>query len=333
MATYKGIQGYSWQKVSSDPTASSDTEGQVWYNTTTGKFKIAIAGAGAWASGGALNTPRQNMGAAGASNTAALVFGGDGPSLTPPHQALTESYNGTAWTEVADLGKGYGGLFGFGSQTSAMQAAGISPPGNTKQTEASQWDGTSWTSAPAINTHRTLGAASGTVNTAGLIFGGWFNPSPVLAITESFNGSAWTEVNDMNTTRQYFGGSQQGSSTAALAFGGESPSNTANTEKWDGTSWTEVNNLNTARAQNKGAGTSTAALSIGGYVSPNYQVITESYDGTSWTEVADLASAAALQGSAGTSSSAISTGGQPYPATGTEEWHDPTYTIKTVTTS
>ena len=55
MATYKGIQGYSVQKLSSDPTVT-DTIGQLWYNSTTGKFKISTQGAGAWASGGDLNT-------------------------------------------------------------------------------------------------------------------------------------------------------------------------------------------------------------------------------------------------------------------------------------
>jgi len=42
MATYKGIQGYSVQKLSSDPTASSDTAGQLWYNSTEGAFKIVV---------------------------------------------------------------------------------------------------------------------------------------------------------------------------------------------------------------------------------------------------------------------------------------------------
>ena len=42
MATYKGIQGFTVQSLSDDPSASADTEGQVWYNTTEGKFKIVV---------------------------------------------------------------------------------------------------------------------------------------------------------------------------------------------------------------------------------------------------------------------------------------------------
>ena len=57
MATYKGIQGYSVQKLSSDPTAS-EAVGQLWYNSSTGKFKVGVQAAGAWASGGNLNTAR-----------------------------------------------------------------------------------------------------------------------------------------------------------------------------------------------------------------------------------------------------------------------------------
>ena len=39
MATYKGIQGYSVQKLASDPAASAATEGQVWYNTASAVLK------------------------------------------------------------------------------------------------------------------------------------------------------------------------------------------------------------------------------------------------------------------------------------------------------
>jgi len=42
MATYKGIQGYTVQVLSSDPSASADTEGQVWYNSTSNVWKIVV---------------------------------------------------------------------------------------------------------------------------------------------------------------------------------------------------------------------------------------------------------------------------------------------------
>ena len=75
MATYKGIQGYTVQKLSSDPTAS-EAAGQLWYNSTTGKFKVGTAGAGAWAAGNNMNTARSVLGSSG-SQTAALAYGVD----------------------------------------------------------------------------------------------------------------------------------------------------------------------------------------------------------------------------------------------------------------
>ena len=70
----------------------------------------------------------------------------------------------------------------------------------------------------------------------------------VLEKTESWNGSAWTEVGDMtrrgaNDSQSQAGG---GTQTAALAAGGE-PGTTYSqlAEIWDGSSWTEVSDLST----------------------------------------------------------------------------------------
>ncbi len=87
-----------------------------------------------------------------------------------------------------------------------------------------------------------------------------------VANTETWNGTSWTEVNDLNTSMQQLAGDgtaagSAGTQTAALAtpggnpivtateFLGNSESQVANTETWDGTSWTEVGDLNNARSQ------------------------------------------------------------------------------------
>ena len=60
--------------------------------------------------------------------------------------------------------------------------------------------GTSWSSAANINTARQfLGTAS--TQTTALIFGGNANPNTNRDDTELFNGSTWTELNDLNTVR------------------------------------------------------------------------------------------------------------------------------------
>ena len=60
MTTYNQLFGKYVQNLSSDPT-STDAEGQIWYNTTSGTFKTALGSYGVWASGGALP---QGLGAA-----------------------------------------------------------------------------------------------------------------------------------------------------------------------------------------------------------------------------------------------------------------------------
>ena len=96
-----------------------------------------------------------------------------------------------------------------------------------------------------------------------LAFGGYITAAQ--DVTESWNGSSWTEVGDLNTARYGIAGS--GSTyTSVLAFGGQpGTGGSANeTEEWNGSSWTEVNNLNTARTHMGGAGSSTEGLGFAG---------------------------------------------------------------------
>ena len=57
-----------------------------------------------------------------------------------------------------------------------------------------------WASGGSVNTARQYGAGIGS-STAGLIFGG--SSPPVVANTEQYNGTAWTEVNDLNACLLY----------------------------------------------------------------------------------------------------------------------------------
>ena len=78
-------------------------------------------------------------------------------------------------------------------------------------------------------------------STAALCFGG--HP-PFKNETEVWNGTAWTEVNNLNTARRALSGG--GTATSALAFGGiDSSGDTAKNEVWNGTSWSEDGDLGT----------------------------------------------------------------------------------------
>ena len=79
---------------------------------------------------------------------------------------------------------------------------------------------------------------------------------PGIAAVESWNGTSWTEVGDINTGRKSGGAS--GTTTAGVIFGGLLGDNngTGNTEAWNGSSWTEVNNLSTTGSAGAGANAS-----------------------------------------------------------------------------
>ena len=330
MATYKGIQGYSVQKLSSDPTAA-EAVGQLWYNSGLGKFKVGTEGAGAWASATAMNTGRDE-GANCGTQSAALFAGGE-----PPNTAKTEIYDGSTWTEVGNLVSGARyGLEGFGSTTAAIAAGGYPPSagGNFSET----WDGTSWTEGSNMNTPRyNFGSAIGSPSTAGLVMGGITSPGHGndTANAETYDGTSWAEVSDMTTTRAASTGT--GISTAALAIGGVTNSVTvavANVEEYNGTSWSETADILTATYNMGTAGTTTLALAFGGR-QPGVTAETEKFDGTSWTNVASLSVARAGLGGAGSEAAGLAFGGMAPGggSTATEEWNDPVYTIKTVTVS
>ena len=330
MATYKGIQGYSVQKLSSDPTAV-DVEGQLFYNSTEGKFKIAVAGAGAWSSGGNLNTTRGETCGIG-TKAATLAVGGSTPALT----AVSETYDGSAWTAGNSSNTAARNRKGTGTTTAAMIVGGWGSPAGINATE--YYDGTCWTTQTGTLTrgggYQSF-AIAGASQASAVIFGG--QPGTTYSkYSETWDGTSWSEGNDLNTLRQDPGGA--GIITAALCIGGYvPPGETINVESYDGSCWTETStDVNTARAQAASGGTSTACLYYGG--TPGAQAITESFNGSTWTEVADLATGRYLCGGVlsptSSNTSGIAMGGQTPPLTNvTEEWSDPVYANKTVTVS
>jgi hypothetical protein len=96
-------------------------------------------------------------------------------------------------------------------------------------------------------------------------------------------------------------------------------------------SWATGNNMNTARRNLAGAGTQTAALAFGGFISPTtYTGATEEYDGTNWaTSPGSLKQEEDSLAGSGTQTAALGFGGfNPAAAiTGvTEEYDGSTWT-------
>jgi hypothetical protein len=77
-----------------------------------------------------MNLSARGRGRAGATGTAALAVG----SLIPS-TAQTEIWDGTSWTEVADLSTAGGHSGNDGTTTAAWRAGGGGDPPNTNATE------------------------------------------------------------------------------------------------------------------------------------------------------------------------------------------------------
>ena len=344
MATYKGIQGYLVDTVSSDPTVSENV-GRLWYNTTTNTWKLGTSASGSWATGGALNTARQTPGGAGTQTATLAFFGG-----APLKSVAAETYDGTSWTNTTSGSGGRESGASIGQlQTAAAYVGGYgapSPPLESRLTEI--WNGSAWTESGDLNTGRSGFSGGAGTTAAGLVTGANITSA---GATETFNGTSWTEVADLVTPRQYAPTTGL-TSTAAMCVGGygipaASPysngpgSRVGITEIWDGTSWTHVTGtLNLGRISAGLAGTSTLAVIAGGSTGdpapPTANTATaETWDGTSWTSVSSMADTNESSGSSSSSANAmISFGGWPGGSiSASEEWTDPIYSTKTVTTS
>ena len=312
MATYKEIHGVNVQYRDSDAPA---VEGDVWYNRSTGLLKM-YAAVNSWASGNAMNTERDSGTTSATSSSAALVHGG---YLGPPGKTVNvESYNGTTWTEIANLTAGTAYAAAAGSETAAVVFGGNS---GSQTVNTISWDNSSWTEVGNLAVARENHAGCGS-QTAAISFGG-SSPTALTAINELYNGTAWTEVGDLNTARRFIEGG--GTSTDALGIAGLGGPG-AIVEKYDGSSWTEVGDLNTVRWSGAVSheGTSTAMLYFGGEAPGGAVTNTEQYDGSSWTEVNDLPGTMYGGHGSGTAAAAVSSAGHAGPAimspAATNEW-------------
>jgi len=335
MAEYQAIKGFQVQARTEDP--DNPILGDFYYNSTTGQYKN-ISGdlTGSWASGGNMNTNRYGAGTWGVSTAALAASGESGPPWTQP--TVVESYNGSAWSEIAEVNTGrYTGASLGQVYTAALYASGYQ---STYTTAVEQWNGSSWTEKAEMNNpgYSFMGGAG--TSTAGLAVGGNRNPavppSPGAnsAMVEYWNGTGWTEQTDLNQGRAA-PATVGATYTAALAIGGNPvpAGNGVKVEQWDGSSWTETTEVNSARGGGGASGTSTLAVFYCGEPSPQDNK-TELWDGSTWTEMADTS--VSREGNVGSTSSS-STSALAFAASAsngsTEHWVKKDSLTKTVTTS
>jgi len=323
LTTFSPSLGDTIKSVASDPSPA--TEGDFWYNTTTGALK-GYAQIKAWSSGGNMGTARFGLTGAG-TQTAGLGLGGFDTAVTN----VTEEYSGYTWAAGGNLGTARAYLAGCGTQTAAL-ATGGQTPSISSATE--EYDGSAWTAGGSLGTARYKLGNFG-IQTSGVAIGGGTTPTNVTAATEEYDGSAWTSGGSLNTARRYVAGF--GTQTSAIAAGGATPGSNyiSETESYNGSTWTVVSgNLNTAR-RSIGGGNQTSAIIFGGLAAPGASSATEEWDGSSWTtSPATMATARFALGAAGISSAGLGFGGYTTSNTAvTEEYNSNLFSPQTSTWS
>ena len=325
MATYSKDKGLKVKSYTEDPSNLSPSawEGKLYYNSSDGQFKFQTLSAGAWSSGGSLNTARTS-GAGAGTQTANIV-------TSPAGVVTTESYNGTTWTALSspsNSGEGRAELGGTGTSTSALIFGGWDP-GSVADTES--WNGSTWTEVNEMNEGRREMGATGP-GTAAIAISGNEHPGRVDSV-ETWDGTSWSETHEVNTQREQ--GRAGGTQTDCIfACGRDGAPFYNQVETYNGSSWTETTEVNTARSYAGAA--SNSVLLAGGYgPGTTYQAITESWNGSAWTEVANLATGRGTTtgAPAGSNTSGLVAGGSTAPGahTATEEWSF-SHVVKKVTT-
>ena len=242
------------------------------------------------------------MEAPGVSNTEEWSFTGLDPSTTP----------------AADYADAITGDFYYNSTTGQFKTV------NTGGAPLGTWaSGGSLGNGPA-RMNQGLGNAG--TQTAAIAAGGG-HPTKV-DYTELYNGSSWSEVNELNTARAS-GGLGGTTSSALYAEGGSNPAPAGVdlVESWDGTNWTEVAETPTAGGNNVIIGNASAALSVGGVPTPTNADV-QSWNGSTWTEIANLNSGRYGGAGTGNTTDAIFFCGSPEPAgvTKNESWDGSSWT-------
>ena len=251
--------------------------------------------------------------------TSSLAYGGyTGTAAT----GATESWDGTSWTNLSPiaLATARNATQGAGADNTSAVCFGGDP--QKKDTEeynftANTITAAAWSSGGNLNTAREQGGTAGTTP-AGIYMTGKVYPNTFKNETEEYNGTSWSEQNNVSTARTASGA---GTQTAGLIFGGTNgaPGSTgvqSATEEYDGSSWTNGGSLSAARLGMYGAGLQTAAFGAGGIISTNAAVTTvEDYNGSAWTSGTAIPSAQQGGGSAGLPSARLIFGGySPYSA-------------------
>ena len=226
-----------------------------------------------------------------------------------------------AWVSATPLSTSRQELNGAGTADSALAMGGYT---TTTIANTEEFNGSGWSNAedmPAVK----HGAASGGLQTAAFIAGGYPDPAGNTA-TYEYDGTNWGSGGALSQARRGFTGS--GTLTAGLAMGGfsdpvSSGAPLTNVEEYDGSSWTNGGALPAGNANLGAAGTQAATVAFGGYLGPPGNTTNAyHYDGSSWTSTGSMNTARSSLGGSGIQTSALAFGGAAPSASAATELYD-----------
>ena len=298
---YNSTSGTFKSVVTTEAWSSSAPLGTARYLTSAfGSQTAAVAAAGlsggtyltnteeyngvGWATGTSYPTGTSGGGVAGTS-TAGLVGGGN----TPPFTTAANEFDGSSWTATGVLPTAADniGSCGHDTQTNVIWALGRIPSsGNAGTNTSVTYNGASFSGGPTLNTARMFGANMGAgTGTAGLVFGGFIDPSPnAMTNTEEYNGASWTAGNVLNNPS----GLNTGFGIQTNAVAQCNPGTRVATERYDGTSWTNLPNLsNTSGGYTASSGSTGSAGFITSQLDPGWNATEE------WNSTGSVITAAA----------------------------------------
>ena len=264
--------------------------------------------------------PNQGNSGGATGTVTSAIFAGNSTTV--------RSYDGTSITLEPAMTQSRGNGYIGGTATSGITSGG-SAPGSTANCE--EFDksintitAAAWASGGSLNTARAYFYGCGLQDAALVVAG--YNGS-VTTNVEEYNGSTWSEQNNLGTSR--YNNATLGIQTAAFAVGGRTPppdSGSTTVENYDGSSWTSAPSLNSARTYLAGVGTTSASLvAMGAQPRNSASNLVEEYDGSSWSAQNTNSTTRRVVGAGGIQTSAVYFGGAPTP-TATEEYDGTNWT-------
>jgi len=326
MTTYPQVKGLRVKYLSADPSGAED--GQVWYNSGTGKLRVdGILAPAAWSSAAAPAVNKSSF-SSGGTQTAAILSGAAGAN--PANSAKAEEYNGSSWTALTNMPAAYGYNVGCGTVSDFASMGGGYP---SSVSTVFDWNGSGWTTGAALPAASIEAGVCGPGQQA--LYCGGYGGGTNLSRTSERSGGSWTNTGNLNTGRYIPG--VTGTKSDAIASGGvvypSTPSYKNFVETYNGSSWTAETALPSNRAYSGCAGSgSNDQFIFGGTPGSGNFSNSFKYNGSSWTADASLATARQGLGGFGTSTAALCGGGGASPSA-SEEYNGASTIVKNLSSS